>query len=438
MGLRQRIRTGRHSKVARMEASVATPRVLHLSLVTGGDLLDPAGAKLGRVDDLIVRLGEDEYPPVTGLLATLAGRQVFVPADAVEEIEHGRVRLRVGRLDLQPFERRPQEVLLKKDMLDRQLINVDGARLVRSNEIELARLDGWFRVVGVDIGVRGLVRRVVPRRLSDSVGTTGFLDWASVEPFTGHVPTVRLRVPHPKLARLHPAQLADLVEQASHHEGEEILDAVGDDPELEADVFEELEPGHQQEFVEDRSDAEVAEMLSRMESDDAADLVLELPEERRDEIVRLLPLVQRRRVRALLGYDPATAGGLMSPEFICVFSQATQTEVLDRVRTTQASAEALAWIYVMSAEERLVGAIALVDLLRADTGARIGDVADVAQTVTTEAEVEEVARMMMDFDLTVVPVVDGDDRLLGVVTVDDVLELVLPRGWRRQFGLFGE
>jgi CBS domain-containing protein len=412
--------------------------VLHLSLVTGGDLLDPAGAKLGRVDDLIVRLGEDEYPPVTGLLATLAGRQVFVPAAAIDEIEHGRVRLRVGSLDLQPFERRPQEVLLKKDMLDRQLINVDGARLVRSNEIELARLDGWYRVVGVDIGVRGLVRRVVPRRLSDSVGTTGFLDWASVEPFTGHVPTVRLRVPHPKLARLHPAQLADLVEQASHHEGEEILDAVGGDPELEADVFEELEPGHQQEFVEDRSDAEVAEMLSRMEPDDAADLVLELPEERRDEIVRLLPLVQRRRVRALLGYDPATAGGLMSPEFVCVFAQATQAEVLDRVRTTQASAEALAWIYVMSAEERLVGAIALVDLLRADAGARIGEVADVAQTVTTEAEVEEVARMMMEFDLTVVPVVDGENRLLGVVTVDDVLELVLPRGWRRQFGLFGE
>jgi CBS domain-containing protein len=421
-----------------MEASVATPRVLHLSLVTGGDLLDPAGAKLGRVDDLIVRLGEDEYPPVTGLLATLAGRQVFVPADAIEEVEHGGVRLRVRRLDLQPFHRRPQEVLLKKDMLDRQLINVDGARLVRSNEIELARLDGWYRVVGVDVGVRGLVRRVVPRRFSDSVGTTGFLDWASVEPFTGHVPTVRLRVPHPKLARLHPAQLADLVEQASHDEGEEILGAVGDDPELEADVFEELEPRHQQEFVEDRSDADVAEVLSRMESDDAADLVRELPEERRDEVVRLLPLVQRRRVRALLGYDPATAGGLMSPEFVCVFSQATQEEVIERIRATRASAEALAWIYVMNASQRLVGAVALVDLLRADPGARVVDVADAAQTVTTEAEVEEIGRLMMDFDLTVVPVVDGDDRILGVVTVDDVLELVLPRGWRRQFGLFGE
>lgn len=419
-------------------AAATTPRVLHLALVVGGDLLDPDGKKLGRVDDLIVRLGEDEYPPVTGLLATLAGRQVFVPADAVAEIEHGRVRMRVRRLDLQPFERRPQEVLLKKDVLDRQLINVDGARLVRSNDIELARLDGWYRVVGVDTGLRGLLRRLVPRALANSVGTTGFLDWASLEPFTGHVPTVRLRVPHPKLARLHPAQLADLVEQASHREGEEILGAVGGDPELEADVFEELEPSHQQEFIEDRSDTEIAEVLARMESDDAADLVHELPEERRDEVVRLLPLVQRRRVRALLGYDPATAGGLMSPEFLCVFSQATQQEIVDRIRGSRTSPEALAWIYVMNASKRLVGAIALVDLLRADADAVVGEIADVPQRVRTDAELEEVARLMTDFDLTVVPVVDAEERLVGVVTVDDVLELVLPRGWRRQFGLFGE
>jgi CBS domain-containing protein len=393
---------------------------------------------VGRVEDVIVRLGEGEYPPVTGLLATVAGRQVFVPADEVEEIEHGRVTLRALRLDLQPFERRPQEVLLKKDVLDRQLINVDGARLVRANEIELARLEGWYRVVGVDVGLRGLVRRLVPRALADNVAASAFLDWASVEPFTGHVPTVRLRVPHPKLARLHPAQLADLVEQASHPEGEEILGAVGGDPELEADVFEELESHHQLEFIEDRPDEEVASVLARMEADDAADLVRELPEERREEVVRLLPLVQRRRVRALLGYDPATAGGLMSPEFVCVYSQATPAEVLERIRSSKISAEALAWVYVMNAHKRLNGAIALVDLLRADPQLRLGELAEPPRRVRPDADLEEVARLMTDFDLTVVPVVDDQERLLGVITVDDVLELVLPRGWRRQFGLFGE
>src|SRR4029077_1506780 len=103
--------------------------------------------------------------------------------EAVTQIEEGRTTLHTARLDLRPFERRPQEVLLKKDVLDRQLINVDGARLVRSDEIELARLDGWYRVVGVDVGLRGLVRRVVPRAFANAVGMSGFLDWASVEPF---------------------------------------------------------------------------------------------------------------------------------------------------------------------------------------------------------------------------------------------------------------
>jgi MgtE intracellular N domain/CBS domain len=414
------------------------PRVLHLSLIIGGELRDRSGGKIGRVDDLIVRLGEGEYPPVTGVLATVAGRQVFVPPDEVEEIEHGRIALHSVRLDLQPFRRRPQEVLLKKDVLDRQLINVDGARLVRSNEIEIARLDGWYRVVGVDVGLRGLVRRLVPRAFADSVGASEFLDWASVEPFTGHVPTVRLRVPHPKLARLHPAQLADLVEAASHGEGEEIIKAVGEDPELEADVFEELESHHQLEFLEERSDEQVAEVLARMEADDAADLVSELPEERREDVVELLPAVQHRRVRALLGYDPATAGGLMSPDFVCVYAQATQAEVLERIRMSRSSADALAWIYVMNARKRLTGAVALADLLRADPELRIGEIAGVPQRLRPEADLEEVARLMTDYDLTVVPVIDEEQRLLGVITVDDVLELVLPKGWRRRFGVLGE
>src|SRR5579884_1744635 len=143
--------------------------VLHLSLVVGGDLRDARGERLGRVDDLIVRLEGEEYPPVSGAVATVAGRQVFVPAELIEDITPGRVALRADRLDLQHFQRRPGEVLLKKDVLDRQVINVDGARLVRANEIELTRLEGWYRTVGVDVSLRGLLRRVVPRALASRI-----------------------------------------------------------------------------------------------------------------------------------------------------------------------------------------------------------------------------------------------------------------------------
>jgi CBS domain-containing protein len=421
--------------VAAVEVS---PRVFHLSLIVGGELVDASGLRLGRVDDLIVRLSDDQYPPVTGALASVAGRRVFVPSELVVEIGTGRVVLRESRLDLQPFERRPQEVLLKEDVLDRQLINVDGARLVRTNDIEIARVEGWYRVVGVDTSARGFLRRLAPRRFAASIQARAFLDWASVEPFTGHVPTVRLRVPHPKLARLHPAEVADLVEAASHREGEEILAAMRANAEREADVFEELDAQHQVEFVEQMTDEDVAALLARMESDDAADLINELDEDRRDAVISRLPHVQQRRVRALLGYDPTTAGGLMSPDFICIYSQATRDEVIDRIRRSTGSGDALTWIYVMNQHHRLKGAIHVIDLLRADPDLSAGEIAAPARQLRTEADLEEVARLMTDFDLTVVPVVDDEQRVLGVITVDDVLEIVLPRGWRRNFRVFGD
>ena len=308
---------------------------------------------------------------------------------------------------------------------------------VRANDIELTRLEGWYRVVGVDVGARGLARRVLPRRLARLIHAGDFLDWASVEPFTGHVPTVRLRVPHPKLARLHPAQLADLVEAASHREGEEIIASFADDPEREADVFEELESGHQREFAEERSDEEIAQLLAHMESDDAVDLVLELPEERREPVIALLSAPQARRVRTLLGYDPATAGGLMSPEFLCVYADATREEALDRVQRSTLPPEAVSWIYAMNTHRRVRGGISLADLVRMESGERLSQAIRGVQSVRPDADLEEVARLMTDFDLTVVPVLDDDEHLLGIVTVDDVLELVLPEGWRRRFGLLG-
>ena len=416
-----------------------SPEVLHLSLILGGALRDSDGARLGRVDDAIVRLEGSGYPPITGFLVTVAGRRSYLPAERVATVEPRSVTLRKAKLDLRPFSRRPEEVLLKHDVLDHQLINVEGARLVRANEVELARLEGWWRVVGVDIGPRGGLRRLLPKRIGGRIATGDFLDWASVEPFAGETPAVRLRVLHPRLAKLHPAEIADLVEAASHDEGQEIIEAVGADADLEADVFEELDARHQIEFVAQRSDEQVAALLSRMAPDDAADLVAELPEERRELVIERLAPVQRRKVRALLGYDPAEAGGLMSPDFVSVYRHATAAEVLDRVRRSGLPDENLASIYVMDAKHRFGGALRLPALLRADPEATIVDL-DLERIphLRPEADFEEVARLMADYNLIAAPVLDREERMIGVVTVDDVLEVLLPKGWRRRFGLLGE
>jgi CBS domain-containing protein len=420
-------------------ASAEVPKVLHLSLVLGSALRDDGGAKLGRVDDLIVRFGGAGYPPITGFLVTVAGRQSYLPSERVADVAPGEVTLSKAKLDLRPFSRRPEEVLLRHDVLDHQLINVEGARLVRANEIELARLEGWWRVVGVDTGPRGGLRRLLPKPLGKRIATGEFLDWASVEPFAGDVPAVRLRVFHTKLARLHPAQIADLVEAASHDEGEEIIQAVGQDLELEADVFEELDEQHQLEFVADRSDEEVAALVSRMAPDDAADLVAELEEARREAVIEGLPPNQRRKVRTLLGYDPAEAGGLMSPDFVSVYRQAMVGEALDRVRRSSLADELLASVYVMDSGHRFVGVLPLAALMRADPDAGVAGLEiQFIPRLIPEADFEEVARLMADYNLIAAPVVDAQERMIGVVTVDDVLEVLLPKGWRRRFGLLGD
>ena len=424
-----------------MSTSTAqAPPILHLSSVIASPLRDADGSRLGKVKDVIVRLGGAGYPPITGFLVTVAGRPSFLGAERVSEIGPDGVVLRKAKLDLRHFERRPEEVLLKQDLLDRQLINVQGARLVRANEIELALVAGSWRVVGVDTGPRGGLRRLLPKTLGSHIATGEFLDWAGVEPFVGHVPTVRLRVPHPKLAKLHPAQIADLVEAASRREGEEIIQAVGDDDrELEADVFEELDDQHQREFLEDRPDEQVAAILARMAPDDAADAVGELDEERREPVLALLPVSHRVKVRALLGYDPAEAGGLMSPDFVLLRGTTSAGDALQAVRSSPIAPELLGSVFVSSAEGPLEGSVPVTELLRVEPGRRLSTVVKhETPCLTPDASFEEVARLMADYNLTAIPVADEHGRMVGVVTVDDVLEAMLPRGWRRRFGLLGE
>jgi hypothetical protein len=421
-------------------ASTQAPPILHLSRVIGRPLRDADGERLGRVEDLIVRLGGSGYPPITGVLVTVAGRRSFLGANRVKDIGSGGVVLRKAKLDLRHFERRAEEVLLKRDLLDRQLINVEGARLVRANEIELALIAGSWRVVGVDTGPRGGLRRLLPKPLGAHIATGEFHDWAGVEPFVGHVPTVRLRVPHHKLAKLHPAQIADLVEAASRREGEEIIQAVGsDDRELEADVFEELDDQHQQEFLEDRPDDQVAEILSRMAPDDAADIVGELEEDRRESVLSLLPVGHRVKVRALLGYDPAEAGGLMSPDFVLMAGSSTATDALSAIRSSTIAPELLSAVYVSGPEGTVTGSVPVTTLIRAEPERRLdAELKHEVPCLSPDAHFEEVARLMADYNLTSIPVVDETKRMVGVVTVDDVLEVMLPRGWRRRFGLLGE
>jgi hypothetical protein len=410
--------------------------ILHLSSVVRGALVDRDGDRLGRVEDLIAQLGFSPHPPVTGVVVRIAHRQLFVPIARIPDLQPGRVQFVGDTVSLKRVERRPGEVLLSKDLRARHLINLQGARLIRANEIELARVDGRWEVVAVDPSPRVALRRLLPRFLGRRIPAGKVVDWASIEPFVAHVPTARLRIPYRKLARLHPAQIADLVEAASHDEGEEIIEAVGQDRELEADVFEELDAEHQIEFVRSRTDAEAARLLSTMAADDAADLIVELDQEHRLPVLQLLPMAQQRKIRALLNYNPETAGGLMSPDFLCLAESTPISNVLEAVRSSTAPPENLAVVFARGDDGRVTGSASVVRLIQASPNATLGSVVRPNPAhVHPDWDIHAVTRKMTDFNLTVAPVMDEDHRMVGVITVDDVLEMLLPTGWRRDFGM---
>jgi CBS domain-containing protein len=413
--------------------------ILHLSTFLHRPIFDSDGDRIGRVQDLVARLGDDAHPPIVGVVIRIEGRNLFVPIRKIGGLAEGRMTFQGRRVDLRRFERRPGELLLAEDLLARHLINLVRGRLIIANEIEIAEIDGRWEVVGVDPGRRPFLRRILGQKFGPQLKAEAIVDFASIEPFVSHVPSARLRIPYRKLAKLHPAQIADLVEQASHEEGEEIIEAVGLDRELEADVFEELDVTHQLEFLESRTDAEAARLLSRMEPDNAADLISEIDQERRLTILEQLAVEQQAKVRQLLSYNADTAGGLMNTDYVSVPSSATVDDALEAIRHSSVPAESVHAVFVIDQGGQPVGAASIAPLVRA----RPSELAlSVSRTqlahVHPQWDLHRVSRKMSDFNLTVLPVLDDEhSQMIGVITVDDLLEELLPQGWRREFGMSG-
>jgi CBS domain-containing protein len=402
---------------------------VHLSRILGSRVLSPSGETVGKVDDLIVRLRGGDYPLVTGLVAKVGGRRVFVPVGAVSELTEPKVVLSKAKVDLESFERRDGEVLLREDILGNRLIDVADVELVRAWDIELqATGEGWV-LSCLDTRRPARLFGLIPRSRGHPCQ-----DWKAFEPLVGHTPSVLARAPFGRVRKLKPAQIADLLEDASRREGEEILHVVHTDPELEADVFEELDPDIATRLFADKSNEEVAEVLTNMRADDAADAIAELPQARRQKVLDLLPAGTRTKVLTLLGFNPTSAGGIMGVDFLAAPADATIEEALRRLRLAAGiQPEALVTVHAVDLAGRLVGTATVIGLLHAEPEALLADVIDTDPVrVTADADVVDVTLLMADYNLLTVPVIGSDDHLLGVITVDDILEATIPDDWRRR------
>ncbi len=406
-------------------------RTLHLSELVGRPITDKKGESIGRLSDVIVRLRGADHPLVIGLVAAVGGRDVFVPLEQVSSFDGEVLRLTSARLDLRRFERRDGEVLLRADMLGHRLIDVPSAHLIKAVDLELRRLNEEWVLAGVDTHRRP---RGVLKLLAPGQPRTHFEEWVNFEPLIGHASSVLLRRPFARIRRLKPAQIADLLEEASKAEETEILVEVHADPELEADVFEELDEDLATRLLGARTDAEIAAVLGRMRADDAADAISELPQRRRQPVLDLLPVSQRTKVLTLMGFNPTSAGGLMGMDFLAVPADVQVAEALAAVSGSHSlQPEALTSVHALDGHGRLCGVAKLVTLLQADPAAQLSDVYDDDPVrIGTDTDVVDVAVLMSDYNLITIPVVDENRVMIGLITVDDVLEVTLPEDWRRR------
>lgn len=409
--------------------------LFYLSELIGEPVTSPLDERLGILRDLIVSVGAEPFPRVKGLVVAVGGiaTPVYVPWEAVESMTRSRLKLSTSRLDLRPFERRDGEVLLARDILDKQIVDVAGRRVVRVNDAQLALLGRTLRLVAADVSTAGFLARVLPRWLIEGRLTRKLISWSQVEFFASEVPQVKLLIPHDKIARLHPADIADMVEELAYPQASEVLASLSDP--IAADTVEELEPSRSTAIISALPPAEAADILEEMDPDDAADLLGGLPRDQAAALLNEMEAPEAAEIERLLTYPKDSAGGMMTTDFVTMPEYLTARQAISRLRQNADLPDQFYYVYVIDNEvaRRLVGVLTLRFLVTAlpDTPLREIMVPDVIRAHAADPS-DEVAHTIAHYNLLALPVVDEADHLLGVVTVDDAIDVILPEEWQHR------
>jgi magnesium transporter len=409
-----------------------------LSEVLGRTVIDFDGNYVGKLEDLIAReLTEATHPIVDAVVIRSKGQTRTIPYDLVMALFAPSIPLKCNVNEIYDYEPSENDIYLSRDVLDKQIIDTDGARVVRVNDLELLRINSTLYVGNVDIGMAGILRRIGFNRIATSLRLTkpqSVISWDNVE-LLRHDPFMRLRVPVESIAELHPADVADIISDMNKLESNQILEALN--MEQLADTLEEVETDFQASLVANMSNEKVADLLEEMEPDEAADLLAELPEERSRALLSIMEKDEAADVRKLLSYPEDSAGGIMTTEYAHVPPDVTAEEAIKLLRETESDAETIFYIYVIDALGKLVGVFSLSNLIFADPRSKVSKfMVDRVKTVGLLDDQEEVAQVLTKYDLIAVPVVDDQDIMHGIVTADDALDKIIPTAWKKRLPRF--
>jgi magnesium transporter len=423
----------------------------YLTQILDKRLISPEGLRIGKIVDAVATLG-GRLPALSAVIVLTGEGETCVPYDALEfdtdpegptgsgQIP-GDVRLKIPMTSIVPYQPADEDLRLRRDVLDKQIVDVQDYRVVRVSDVRLAACGPQYCVVGVDASLRATLRRLggiskpieAAARLIQRPLRSNLIAWDDVqtlEPGSAGG-RIRLKVSHDKIAQLHPADIADIVEQLSPQQGAEVIESL--DAETAAEAIAEAEPETQVDLMRQMEPDAAADLIEEMEPDDAADLMELLPDSISDVILEHMQLDEAEEVKELMAYHHDTAGGLMTTELVAIQANLTCDQTINRLRELAPKAETIYYVYVVDDEERLVGVLSLRDLVVSSPATNVSDimVRNVIH-VYVEDHADEVAQIIGRYNLLAVPVVSEDEKLMGIITVDDTLERLLPPERRRR------
>ena len=409
--------------------------MLYVSQIIGRPIFDSRRDKIAAISDVLVRYGDDDHPPVIGIVARLRRRDFFIPDRNLAELSERGAQMSSAKLNLTPFERREGEVLLSKDVLDNQLIDVDGKRVVRVNDVQLIETGDKWRVSGADVSLQGFLRRLMPKGFYGNSRPVEVIDWADVGYLATDTATatVQLRSSKDKLSRLHPVEIAQLAETLSPIHRTEVVESLDD--EIAADTLEEMSTEAQARILEEMDEERAADILEEMSPDDAVDVLDEMNEDKAQELFDLMEPDEKADVAELMHFEHDTAGGLMTTEFVVFPRELTVGETIVRLREMAETPNMIYYLYVVDDEAswKICGLISLRSLILADPTLKLEDVMRTEFRFAHPSEsAETVAQTISEYNLLALPVIDDEGDIAGIVTVDDAMEILLPRNLQRR------
>lgn len=407
--------------------------MLYLSQMLGEPVVDATGEKIGTISDLAISTGE-VFPRITSLAFQGPGKTPFMISwrKYVESFDEDGIRLGVESHNIRFSYLQPDEILIARDLLNRQIVDTQGMKVVRVNDLKLSASGKQLRLVGAEVGIRGILRglsrhlekvvvavaKLFGKKIDEQIIAWNFMDLLDRD-----LSKVQLSVTHKRLNEMHPADVADILEQLDPQQRASVFQHLDEAHATEA--ISEMEDEYQADFIEDLDDARASSLLGSMDPDDAADIVRDLSYEKAETLLRLMGVEDAAEIRRLLGYKDGTAGGMMTTQYFAVPETNTVGETIEALRELDEDHPTVHYVYVLDDYGKLVGLLSLRTLVLTDDKTPIKDIMyDEIISVTPNETEEEVAADIFKYDIPAMPVKDEHGKLLGIITVDDAYDVI--------------